>query len=87
MSVNFEDFGIYGIDKNRFGEQRTTCPKCSSTRKATHKNIKCLSVNPDKGTWFCHHCGYSGGLFEKKEVKYFVPKPVITKAVSPTENN
>lgn len=85
MSVNFEDFGIYGIDKNRFGEQRTTCPKCSSTRKATHKNIKCLSVNPDKGTWFCHHCGYSGGLFEKKEAKCFQPKPVSSNAVSPTE--
>jgi len=85
MSVKFEDFGVYGIDKNRFGEQRTTCPKCSSTRKATHKNIKCLSVNPDKGTWFCHHCGYSGGLFEKKEVKYFLPKPVSTNAISPTD--
>ncbi|MCX7737462.1 MAG: toprim domain-containing protein [Candidatus Kapabacteria bacterium] len=85
MSAKFEDFGVYGIDKNRFGEQRTTCPKCSSTRKATHKNIKCLSVNPDKGTWFCHHCGYSGGLFEKKEVKYFLPKPVSTNAISPTD--
>ncbi|MBX3043138.1 MAG: toprim domain-containing protein [Candidatus Kapabacteria bacterium] len=85
MSVKFEDFGVYGIDKNRFGEQRTTCPKCSSTRKATHKNIKCLSVNPDKGNWFCHHCGYSGGLFEKKEVKYFLPKPVSTNAISPTD--
>lgn len=85
MSAKFEDFGVYGIDKNKFGEQRTTCPKCSSTRKATHKNIKCLSVNTDKGTWFCHHCGYSGGLFEKKDVKYFFPKPVSTNAISPTD--
>ncbi len=85
MAQNFEDFGIYGIQSGYVGEQRTTCPKCSSTRQSSHKNIKCLSVNADKGTWFCHHCGHSGGLFEKQNFRRFEPKPVKTNALSPTE--
>lgn len=85
MSQRFEDFGIYGIDLNKYGEQRTTCPKCSSTRQNSHKNIKCLSVNADKGTWFCHHCGHSGGLFEKQNFRKFEPKPIKSNSVSPTE--
>ena len=85
MSVKFEDFGIYGIDLNKYGEQRTTCPKCSSTRQNSHKNIKCLSVNADKGTWFCHHCGHSGGLYEKQNFRKFEPKPIKSNYVSPTE--
>ncbi len=85
MTQKFEDFGINGIVSGKFGEQRTTCPRCSSQRKSSHKNIKCLSVNAEKGTWFCHHCGYSGGLFEKKEFKQFNPQPVKTNAVSPSD--
>jgi twinkle protein len=85
MSQRFEDFGIYGIDLNKYGEQRTTCPKCSSTRQNSHKNIKCLSVNADKGTWFCHHCGHSGGLYEKQNFRKFEPKPIKSNSVSPTD--
>lgn len=85
MALDFEDFGIYGINKYKAGEQRTTCPRCSAQRKGAHKNIPCLSVNAEKGVWFCHHCGYSGGLFQKKEFKRFIPKPVETNALSPTE--
>jgi twinkle protein len=44
------------------GEVDTQCPWCSPTRKK--KQAKCLSVNLDKGTYFCHHCGVSGGLKE-----------------------
>lgn len=64
-----------GIDiKNRTGEFTMTCPKCSHKRKK--KNIKCLSVNTDKGLYNCHHCGWSGNvnLYEKKE--YVKPIPV-----------
>lgn len=44
------------------GEVDTTCPECSSSRRKKH--ARCLSVNVDKGTWLCHHCGWSGGLAE-----------------------
>lgn len=53
------DFGI-DVPRNNGGEVDTTCPECSPTRKK--KQAKCLSVNLDKQTWFCHHCGWSGGL-------------------------
>lgn len=56
-ATTFEDFGIK-VDGT--GEQSTTCPQCSPGRKK--KNLKCLSVNVEKGTWHCHHCGWSEGL-------------------------
>jgi twinkle protein len=85
MNRQYEDFNISGININRGGEQRTTCPKCSPYRKPSHKNIKCLAVNVDKGTWFCHHCGYAGGLYEQENHKAFVPKPITSNAVSPSD--
>ena len=36
------------------GKKRSICPKCSASRK--NKSDKCLSINHDKGTAFCHHC-------------------------------
>jgi len=57
----FED---HGIQVSGTGEQDTTCPECSHTRKK--KNDPCLSVNTTKKTWFCHHCGWSGGLGDTK---------------------
>lgn len=42
------------------GETDTQCPWCSSERKKKH--AKCLSVNVDKGTYLCHHCGAAGGV-------------------------
>jgi twinkle protein len=42
------------------GEIDVECPECSPTRKKKH--ARCLSVNVDKGTFTCHHCGWSGGL-------------------------
>lgn len=40
------------------GDVKTTCPKCSPTRKK--KNDPCLSVNADTGVWNCHNCGWHG---------------------------
>ena len=37
------------------GRKRAICPKCSHTRHKNKKD-KCLSINHDKGTAFCHHC-------------------------------
>lgn len=55
----FADYHIE-LPAGASGEQRTTCPKCSPTRKK--KNLRCLAVNVDKGSWLCHHCGEGGGL-------------------------
>jgi twinkle protein len=58
------------------GEIQVLCPQCSHTRQK--KNDKCLSVNLSKGTWFCQHCGWKGGLptdkpFAPKEKEYVRP--------------
>ena len=69
MKEDFSDYGIY-INKsgaNSSGEVYTTCPQCSSFRKK--KTDKCLSVNIDKGQWFCHHCGWFGYLKELNDMR------------------
>lgn len=57
----------YGIDlaDTASGEIDTTCPECSAQRRK--KRARCLSVNADKQTWICHHCGWSGGLSEQPQ--------------------
>lgn len=49
----------YGIHLEP-GATRTLCPQCSPGR--AKKYDKCLAVDAEKGVWFCHHCGWSGGL-------------------------
>lgn len=56
---SFAEFGIL-LPPGHGVEVDVTCPKCSPQRK-NHK-ARCLSVNTAKGTWLCHHCGWSGGL-------------------------
>jgi len=76
------DFIDYGIQIIGSGTQtRTQCPKCSHERKKSKE--KCLAVNTIDGCWFCHHCGWAGGINEK-EYKVFeykketkLPKNVI----------
>lgn len=69
----FADFGIeiHGTDS------RTTCPECSPTR--TKKFDRCLSVDLEQGVWFCHHCGWAGGLggkdSEVQEARRIFSKP------------
>lgn len=36
-------------------EERFTCPICSHNRKKSKE--KCVSINPTRGTGFCHNCG------------------------------
>ena len=66
----FADFGIEL--RTNSGEEDTTCPECSESRK--NKRARCLSVNIDKGVWTCHHCGWSGGLGTGEQ-----HRPVIAK--------
>jgi len=72
--MNFDDHGIY--IKETTGQARTTCPKCSPTRrKATDP---CLSVDVDEGLFYCHHCGWSGSLnngHKPEEIKRHFKRP------------
>lgn len=69
----YSDYGI-DVPYDVTGEIRTLCPECSPHRKKSSE--KCLAVNTEKGTWFCHHCGHSGGF--KKDVRQD-PEPILIK--------
>jgi twinkle protein len=60
----FEDYGI-SIPPGSSGEVRALCPECSPSRKKSQD--KCMAVNTVEGTWHCHHCGWSGGLKNKRD--------------------
>ena len=63
---NFSDYGITGIKNALGGQQRVLCPECSGTRQ-NKPDEKCLSVDVDKKTWYCHHCAWSGGIGTDKQ--------------------
>lgn len=63
----FSDYGIIGIKNALGGQQRVLCPECSHTRQ-NKPDEKCLSVDVDKKTWYCHHCAWNGGIgIDKQE--------------------
>jgi twinkle protein len=68
--TNFRDHGIK-IPNESKGQYHTTCPECSHTRKKSSE--ACLSVNADDGTWYCHHCGWSGGLKKSNQIERSIP--------------
>ncbi len=73
----FSDFKILGVEQaspNEKGEVYVICPTCDSERKK--QGQKKLAVNISKGTWFCQHCGWTGGLTPSDWVKN---KPIINK--------
>lgn len=55
---------------------RVLCPECSGTRKKS--KLKELAVNTTLQTWFCHHCGWKGGLNGNGKV-YKLPEYKKTK--------
>jgi twinkle protein len=59
----------------RSGQEKTTCPRCSHTRK--NKKDTCLSVNITHGDYNCHHCEWFGNVreFVKKEPMREFKKP------------
>lgn len=66
-----------GIDTKRITTSgKTTCPKCSATRK--NKTDPCLSVDVITGVYNCHNnCGFSGGVantYKEKPKEYVVPE-------------
>lgn len=60
----FADFKIQ-VGSGGGPEVFTTCPQCSPTRKK--KQAKCLSVNIEKGVWWCAHCDWRGTLKNGEE--------------------
>lgn len=57
------------------GRKRSLCPKCSHTRTKNKKD-KCLSINHDKGTAFCHHCeavSFRDSVEQETEKEYKLP--------------
>jgi twinkle protein len=77
----FADFGLQ-VDLSKQGEQDALCPVCSQSRSSqAHRNEKKVRVNVQKGTWFCHHCGWTGGLSTKRSKDTIVvtePNPITT---------
>ena len=61
------------------GEYKTTCPKCSDSRKAENRNVKCLSINGDSKVFNCFNCGWNGKLVDKKSEVYNNPTTPLEK--------
>jgi len=62
------DFQAEGIDVDRAHggpEVKTTCPKCSHTRKKATQ--KCLNVNLETGVFNCWHCGFCGKATDPRD--------------------
>ena len=75
--TNLEKLRDLGINiKRNSGGEKTTCPKCSHTRK--NKKDPCLSVDIDNGLYHCHHCGWNGNIIFKKKIEYVLPPKINT---------
>lgn len=78
--MEYSDFNIHIFGSGT--EVRAVCPECTPTRKPQHQKEKDLCVNTEKGTWYCQHCGWSGGL--KTDKPYEIPKQYIKPEYKPT---
>jgi len=76
-SRTFQDYGI-NVPDGASGEVRETCPECSADRRKP--SDQCLAVNADDGCWYCHHCGWSGGLGKSPTYRkvFKATKPKLT---------
>jgi twinkle protein len=75
----FADFGI-DLKVGATGEIKTTCPKCSASRKK--KRYPCLNVNTHEGVWHCWHCGWAGtlkgGEWQRPEIRKVYTRPTYS---------
>ena len=81
--MDFRDYNIDIRSSRTSGEVNCLCPQCSHTRKK--KTDKCLSVNLDKKSWFCHHCGWKGTLAAEKLERVDYVKPIWKNKTSLSE--
>lgn len=77
--MNF-NWSKYGIDISKVRGGKTTCPKCSHTRK--HRNDPCLSVDIAQGLFNCHNCEFKGSAAEFKKREYLRPLERLEKLSS-----
>jgi hypothetical protein len=75
------DIGIE-IPYGASGEVRLACPQCSASRRKSSE--PCLSVNIDKGAWYCWHCGWKGHLGHEGQA---TPRPLPGPPQAPNEKN
>lgn len=72
--------------KRRSGQEKTTCPQCSESRR--NKKDPCLSVSITEGTYCCHNCGWKGNVrtYEKREKRnYSKPEQSMLKHIQTSE--
>lgn len=70
-----------GIDLRHIKSSgKTTCPKCSETRK--NKKDPCLSVDLSKGAFKCHNCGWAGYVSEEQPEQMVFAKPIFNNKTS-----
>ena len=80
MNTEFE-IDIFNQYKLPTNKKKSTCPKCSHTRKK--KTQECLMLDWDRGLGTCQHCGEVLQLHTYKweknsnSIKYELPKPII----------
>lgn len=61
MAERLEDHGIHVVG-TRSGNIKTQCPQCGHSGLRSNPRDKSLSVDVDRGVWFCHYCGWKGAL-------------------------
>lgn len=61
----WKDLGIDVQDQSS-GKKKTYCPKCRDSR--SNKRDKSLSIDFEKKAYHCHYCGFSGYLYDDKEM-------------------
>ena len=71
---DFHDVGIH-LPYGATGEVRTTCPQCDN---------KSLSVKISDGIWYCHYCGWTGGLRSPRN-GHLPSRPVARKPAEPNQ--
>lgn len=72
MKTNLTSLGINPGGRTA-GELRAACPFCKDKHER-HAKSKCLAVNLDNGTYYCHRCGAKGrldGLPQRPARTYF----------------
>jgi len=47
----------FGVPEGSTGKTTAVCPMCSAGRSDANKKQKCMSVNYERGTALCSHCG------------------------------
>jgi len=83
-----EEFEYLLSEPLRAGENRLSCPLCSSERKSYNRGARTLSVRDhgDRITYHCWHCGEKGAVFQRKD-SFQSPRKYATNKPKPQEVN